>query len=142
MYKNPLPVASVGLKGQPRNRKVANVTNTKPDGIGTILFDAGVYTARFKITGGNPGDIIKVVFDAPPVDDATSKSTAGTWLTTPATIDATYDIPYFELVQVDTPGQEWSEWYQFDINSDGIRRMDFLAEQLPLSTYTISVESA
>lgn len=130
-------VASVGLPQQPHDREVT-CTNVNPAGIGTILLPAGVYSTRFKVSGGAAGDRVKFVSDASPTSNAADTAQASNWLTTVA-VDPTIDIEFRRITQNANP-EEWSAVVSFAANSEGVRRLDFLAED-GAGPYTISIET-
>lgn len=119
-----------GEASQPHNRFIDTVGNTQAlMGHMTWTENEDVTAIRFRIDGGTPGEIMKVVFDATPVDDITDDNQAWAWLQA-ATSDPAIDVEYFELVHggVDTTNNlyvpDWTDWFEF---GGALRRADFLA---------------
>ena len=130
-------VADVGLGAQQHNRNVSGITETT---IKTILLPTGVYAVRFRLSGGSNGDLCRVVFDASPIDDAIDTTQANAWLTTAG--DATTDQEYRTFSQRDTTSDNdgFSDWFTFDASSEGVRRIDFLADTT--NTFSLEMETA
>jgi len=110
--------------GQPHNRFIEDIAETEASlGHATWTEAEGVRRIRFRFTQGQgsglaAGDIIRVVFDAAPVDDTTDTSQAWSWLTA-ATSSETTDVEYIEIIvpldaSADTAGADgvWSDWYE------------------------------
>lgn len=126
-------ITDVGRPGQSHNRFIEDVAETQAT-IGHITWTEAeeVYNIRLRATQGQgaglaAGNILRVVFDASPVDDITDDTQAWAWLTA-ATGAAATDVEYFEVVvaldaSADTAGSDgvWSEWFQF---SYPLRRLD------------------
>ena len=125
-------VADVGRAQQPHNRFINGVSDTQAElGHMTWEDDERVYSVRFKLVADSgttaSGEVVRVVFDAAPVDDTTEDGQAWTWLQA-APSDQDTDVEYFELNYIaaaDLTGANdgWSEWFQF---SSPLRRADFL----------------
>jgi len=142
---NPLYIGSAAMvnpgggESQSHNRLITGVTATSPGGIGHMTFteEEAVYKIRFKTSGGAAGDVMKVVFDASPVDDTTNDSQAAAWLATPGSSENT-DVEYFEFSQGSTTGDDaWSEWFYF---ARPLRRADFIGTTA--GPHTIKAEVA
>lgn len=124
-------VADVGRGSQAHNRYISGVAETQATlGHMTFTENQAVYRIRFKATvgAGTPtvGDVVRVVFDAAPVDDITNDTQAWNWLQT-ATTSATVDVEYFEFVYIPSASlvdaeAGWSRWYEF---TAPLRRCDF-----------------
>lgn len=128
-------VADVGRAAQSHNRYLSVVGNALATDVATATWTEaeGVYSIRIKVDATTAGNLVRFVFDATPVDDATDLVQAKTWLTpVAAAVTQATDVEYFEArgyaalaAEVGPVGvSEWSEWFQF---SSPLRRLDIIA---------------
>jgi len=119
---------------QSHNRFIEDVAETQLL-LGHMTWAAAeeVTAVRFKLmpgAGGTPptvGDIVRVVFDASPIDDTTNDTQAWAWLAAAGGAEAT-DVEYNELSYIPKASlvgadDGWSEWFEF---GGILRRADFL----------------
>ena len=142
-------VADVGRAEQAHNRYLSVVGNNIAD-IATATWTEAeaVYAIRLKAEHATEvGAIMRFVFDASPVDDATNLIQATSWLTPVASaVTSSVDIEYFEQrtssVAADatfTLLTEWSEWFQF---SSPLRRLDILKSSGADTAVNVFIEVA
>jgi len=114
--------------GQAHNRFLDLVGTTLATDVATATWEAdeAVTSVRFKVEGGTAGDMVRIVFDATPVDDNSDTSQAEAWLTpVAASAQANTDVEYIEVKQGDADGiDEWSEPKDFGA---ALRRCDAIA---------------
>ena len=124
-----------GSSGQAHNRLVSIAGNTLATDIGTATWgaDEKVTACRFKVSSATSGQLVRIVFDATPVDDATDTTQAINWLTpVTAAANANTDVEYFEVTgaaqlttETDPAGvDQWSDWFDF---GSYLRRVDAIA---------------
>lgn len=117
---------------QAHDRYITAVAETEPlMGHMTWTEEENVTAIRFKLTPNAAGaqaigDIVRVVFDATPVDDIADTGQAFTYLTT-AVDDPAIDVEYNELTYIpkaslDDADGHWSRWFEFSLP---LRRADF-----------------
>ena len=127
--------AEVGRSVQLHNRYLSVVGNALATDVATATWteEEGVYQIRIKATAVTSSNLMRVVFDASPVDDATDKVQAVNWLTpVAAAVNSSTDIEYFEFRaaavltgEVDPVApNEWTDWFMF---STPLRRLDVIA---------------
>ena len=141
--------AEVGRAAQSHNRHLSVVGNTVAADLSTATSTEaeGVYALRLQATAVTSSNLMRVVFDASPVDTATDKVQAINWLTgVAAAVNSSTDIEYFEFRsaavltgEVDPIApNEWTEWFQF---SAPLRRLDVIAVDVD-EAVTVFVEVA
>lgn len=116
---------------QPHNRYAGPVSETQA-GLGHMTFteEEAVYRIRFKAVAltGAPvaGDLVRVVFDAAPVDDSSNDAQAWAWLGDPPLSEDTdvefFEFPFVPASSVDDADAVWSRWYTF---AAPLRSVDF-----------------
>jgi len=134
---------------QPHNRHLSVVGNAVSTDVATATWTEveAVYAVRLKATAVTSSNLMRVVFDASPIDDATDKAQAVAWLTAvAAAVNSSTDVEYFEFRaaavltgEVDPIApNEWTEWFQF---SSPLRRLDVIAVDVD-EAVTVMVEVA
>lgn len=127
---------------QSHNRYLTGITDSVIKSA-TWGADEKVKAVRFKLVAGATavvGDVVRVVFNATPIDNIADTVQAANWLATPvAAVDT--DIESFDLVMggqgvVNGYIPEWSDWFHF---ADDIQRVDLLAETAG-RTYDVKLE--
>lgn len=124
---------------QPHNRYITGVGSTQA-AIGHLTWTEAedVHRVRFKVGGGSAGDLLRVVFDASPVDDTSNDTQALNWLQQAGSDEAT-DVEYFEIVQGGAGTglyiPEFTDYFEF---AGPLRRADIIANSG--SGYTVFAE--
>lgn len=128
---NALLTGETGRGSQTHNRFVTSAGPSQAT-IASMTWTAAeeIYAVRFKVaqtsgdTGLTAGDLIRVVFDASPVDDTTDTAQAWAWLQV-ATSSESADVEYHEFPYIATTDASggWSDWFVF---VEPLRRADFL----------------
>ena len=140
-------VADVGRAAQSHNRHLSVVGNTVATDVSTATWtaDEAVYKIRLKATAVTSSNLMRVVFDASPVDDPTDKTQAVNWLTAiAASVNSSTDVEYREFRaaavltgEVDPVApNEWTDWIDF---SEPLRRLDVIAVDVD-EAVTVMVE--